>query len=67
MGEMGNAYKILIGKPEGKRLLERPTHTWEVAIRTDLRDMRRGVLDRIYLAQDKDQWWALVKTAMDLP
>jgi len=56
MGEMGSAYSILVGKPEGKKLLRRTTHRWEDSIRIDLREMRREIVDWIHLAQDRDQW-----------
>jgi hypothetical protein len=64
MGEMRNAYNILVGKLEGNRPLIRPSHKWEDNIRMDLRETQ-GVVDWIHLAQDRDQWWALVKTVMN--
>jgi hypothetical protein len=66
IGEKRNAYMILVGKPEGKRPLERPRHRWEDNIKMDLRETERDVIDRIDLAQDWDQWRALVKTVMNL-
>jgi hypothetical protein len=59
-----NAYRILVGKPEGKRPLERPT--WEDNIKMDLREIGWGGMDWIDLAQDRDQWRALVNTVMKL-
>jgi hypothetical protein len=59
MGETRNAYRILVGKPEGKRPLERPRRRWVDNIKMD------GV-DWIELAQDRDQWRALVNTVMNL-
>jgi hypothetical protein len=55
MGAMRNAYKILVGKPEGKkRLLGRPRRRWEDNIRMDIREIGWGDVDWIYLAQDRD-------------
>jgi hypothetical protein len=66
MGEMKNAYRILVGKPEGKRQLRRPRHRWEYDIKMDLRDIVLDGMDCIHLAQDVDWWQALVKTVMNL-
>jgi hypothetical protein len=54
MGDMRNAYSILVGKPEGKRPLRRPRHEWE-DIRMDLRKIWWEHVDWSYLAQDRDQ------------
>jgi hypothetical protein len=66
MGEKRNACKILVGKPEGKRPLRRPRRRWEDNIRMDLRNIGWGDMDWIDLAQDRDQWRALVNTVMNL-
>jgi hypothetical protein len=66
MGKNRNAYRILVGKPEGKRPLGRPRHRWEDNIRMDLREIEEGGMGWIYLAQDRDQWRALVNTLMNL-
>jgi hypothetical protein len=66
MGEKRNAYGILVGKPEGKRPLGRPRRRWEDNIRMDLRDIEWGGMDWIDLAQDRDQWRALVNTVINL-
>jgi hypothetical protein len=64
IGEKGNAYRILV-KPEGKRPPGRRRRRWEDNIKMDLRDIRRGVMDWIDLAQNKYQWKALVNTVMN--
>jgi hypothetical protein len=61
-GEKINAYMILVGKPEGKRPLEIPRRRWE----DNIREMGWGGMDWIDLAQDRDQWRALVNTVMNL-
>jgi hypothetical protein len=66
MGEMRNAYKILVGKPEGKRPLGRPRQRWEDNIRMDLREIGWEGMDWVPLAQDRDQWWTLMNTVMNL-
>jgi hypothetical protein len=66
MGEMGNAYKILIGKPEGKRPLGRRRLRWEDSIRIDLKEIGRKIVDWMHLAQDRDQWRAVVNTPVNL-
>jgi hypothetical protein len=60
MGEISNAYKFLIGKPEGKTPLRRPTRRCENTIRLHLREIWWEGVDWMHLAQDKDQWRALV-------
>jgi hypothetical protein len=65
-GEKRNVYTILVGKLEGKRPLERPRRRWEDNIRINLRGIGRGGMYWIHLAQDRDQWKALVNTVMDL-
>jgi hypothetical protein len=66
MGERRKVYKVLMGKPEGKRPLGRPRPRWEDGIRMDLREIGWGNVDCIQLAQDKDRWRALAKTVMNL-
>jgi hypothetical protein len=65
-GEKRNAYRILVGKPEGKRPLGRPRHRWEDNIIMDLREIECGGMDWIDLGQDRDQWRALVNAVMNL-
>jgi hypothetical protein len=66
MGEERNLYRVLMGKPEGKRPLGRPRRRWEDGIRMDLRETDWGNVDWIQLAQDRDQWRDLLNTVMNL-
>jgi hypothetical protein len=66
MGEESYLYKVLVGKPKGKRLLGRPRHRWEDGIRMDLRETGLGVVDWIRLAQDRDRWQAVESVVMNL-
>jgi hypothetical protein len=66
MGEERKVYKVLVGKPEGKRPLGRPKHRWEDGIRMDLREIGFGGVDWIRLSQDRDWWRAVVSAVMNL-
>jgi hypothetical protein len=66
MGEERNVFKVLVGKPEGKRPLGRPRRRWENGIRMDLRVTGLGCVDWIRLAQDRDRWRAVVSSVMNL-
>jgi hypothetical protein len=66
MGEGRGVYRVLVGKPEGKRLLRRLRRRWEDNIRMDLQEVGWGCEDWIGLAQDRDRWWALVSAVMNL-
>ncbi|KAJ4432124.1 hypothetical protein ANN_20740 [Periplaneta americana] len=66
MGESRNAYRVLVGRPEGKRPLGRPRRTWEDNIKMDLREMGYNGRDWINLVQDRDRWRAYVRAAMNL-
>jgi hypothetical protein len=66
MGEETKVYKILVGKPEGKRPLGRPRRRWEDGIRMDLKEIGWGSVDWIQLAQDRDRWRAVVSAVMNL-
>jgi hypothetical protein len=55
-----------VGEPEGKRPLERPGRRWEYNIKIDLRDIGWDGMDWIDLAQDRDQWRALMNTVIHL-
>jgi len=59
-------YRVLVGKPEGRRPLGRPRRRWEDNIKTDLQEVERGGLDWIELALDRDSWRALVYAVMNL-
>jgi hypothetical protein len=67
MGEKMNAYRILVGNPEGKRPLGRPKRRWVDNIKIDLREIGWVSRDWIDLAQDRDQWRALVNAVLNLP
>jgi hypothetical protein len=65
MGEKRGAYRILVGRPEGRRPLGRPRRRWEDNIKMDLQEVGWGI-DCIELAQDRDRWQALVNAVMNL-
>ena len=65
-GEERGLYRILVGKPEGKRPLGRPRCRWVDNIRMDLQEVGCGYMDWIGLAQDRDRWWTLVSAVMNL-
>jgi hypothetical protein len=64
--EERKVYKVLVGKPEGKRPLGRPRCGWEDGIRMDLTEIGWGSVDWIQLAQERDRWRAVVNTVMNL-
>jgi hypothetical protein len=66
MGEERKVYKVLVGKPEGKRPHGRPRHRWEDGIRMDLKETGLGCVDWIRLAQVGDRWRAVVSAVMNL-
>jgi hypothetical protein len=66
MGERRNAFRVLMGKPEGRRPLGRPRHRWGDTIKMDLREIEWDGMDWIDLAEDRDQWRALVNTVTNL-
>jgi hypothetical protein len=61
-----NAYRILVGKPEGKRPLGRPRRRWVDNIKMDLREVGWDRMDWIDLAQDRDRWRVHVNAVMNL-
>ena len=66
MGEGRGVHRVLVGKPEGKRLLARPRRRWNDNIKMDLQEVGGGCEDWMELAQDRDTWRALVSTVMNL-
>jgi hypothetical protein len=64
-GEARNTYRILVGKPEGKRPLGRPRRKWVDNIKIDLRKIGWGGMEKIDLFQDRDRWMVLVNTVMN--
>jgi hypothetical protein len=63
---MRNVYNVLVGKPDRSRLLRRPRCKWAHNIKIGLREIGFGCVDWIVLAQDRDRWWTLVNTIMNL-
>jgi hypothetical protein len=66
MGERRDVYRVLVGKPEGKRPLGKPRHRWEDNIKKNLEENGCRVMDWIELAEDRDIWWRLVNAVMNL-
>ena len=66
MGEVRGVYRVLVGKPEGRRPLGRLRRRWVGNIRTDLQEVGCGYVDWIGLAQDRDRWRTLVSAVMNL-
>ena len=66
MGEGRGVYRVLVGKPGGKRPLGRPRRRWENNVKMDLQEVGCGCMDWIGLAQDSDSWRALVSAVMNL-
>jgi hypothetical protein len=65
-GEESKVYKVLVGKPEGKRPLGRPRRGCEYGIRIDLGKSGWGGVEWIQLAQNRHQWWAVVSVVVNL-
>jgi hypothetical protein len=66
MGERRGIYRVVVGKPEGKRPIGRPRHRWEDNIKMDLQEGGCGGMDWIELAEDRGMWWALANAVMNL-
>ena len=66
MGQGKGVYRVLVGKPEGKRPMGRPRRRWEDDIKMDLQDVGGSYEDWMELAQDRERWRALVSTVMNL-
>jgi hypothetical protein len=65
-GEERGVYRVLVGKPGGRRPLGRPKHRWEDNIRMDLQEVRCGDMNWFGLAQERDSWRVLVNAVMNL-
>jgi len=66
MGEVRGVYRVLVGKPEGRRSLGRPSRRWVDNIMMDLQEVGCGYMDWIGLTQDRDRWRTLVSAVMNL-
>ena len=66
MGQGRGMYRVMVGKPEGKRPLGRPRRRWEDNIKMDLQEVEGGCGDWMELTQDRDRWLELVSTVMSL-
>ena len=66
MAQSRNAYRVLVGKPEGKRSLGRSSRRWEDNIKMDLREVGCDPGDWIHLSEVRDQWRAYVRAVMNL-
>jgi len=66
LGEVRVVYRVLVGKPGGKRPMGRPRHRWEDNIKMDLQEVGCGGRDWIELAQDWDRWRAVVNAVLNL-
>jgi len=66
MGEGRGVHRVLVGKPEEKRPMGRHRRRWEDNIKMDLQEVGGDCEDWMELAEDRDRWWALVSTVMNL-
>ena len=66
MGQGREVYRVLVEKPEGKRQMGRPRRRWEDNIKMNLQEVGGGCEDWMELAEDRDRWWALVSTVMNI-
>jgi len=66
MRERRGVYRVLVGKPEGKRPLGRPRRRWEDNIKKDLQEVECWTMNWIELAEDRDRWRALVNAVMNI-
>jgi hypothetical protein len=66
MGERRDVYRVLVGKPEGKRPLGRPRRKWEGNIRMDVWEVGCKGMDWVDLTQERERWWTLVYAVMNL-
>jgi hypothetical protein len=65
MGDGRGVYRVLAGKPEGRKPPGRPRHRWEDNIKLDLQEVGCGIMDWNELAQERERWRALVSTVMN--
>ena len=65
MGEKRGMYRVLVGKPGGKRPMGRPRHRWEDNIKMDLQEVGCGGMDWIELAQDRDRWQGVLNAVVN--
>jgi hypothetical protein len=66
MGEGRGVYRVLVGKPEGKKPLVRPRCRWEDNIKMEIQEVGCGAMDWIELAQDRERWRELVDAVMNV-
>ena len=66
MSEERGVYRVLVGKPKGKRPLGRPRRRWVYNIRIDLQEVGCGYIEWIVLVQDRERWRTLVSAVMNL-
>jgi len=66
MGERRGVYRVLVGKPEGKRPLGRPSRRWEDNTKMDIQEVGYRGMDWFELAEDRDRWRALVNAVMEI-
>ena len=66
MGDRAGVYRVLLGKPEGKKPLRRPRRRCEENIKMGLQEERSGSMDWVDLVQDRDRWRALLNVVMNL-
>jgi hypothetical protein len=66
IGGVRNVLRVLVGKLEGRRPLERPRHGWEDGMKMDLREIGWGGVEWIHLALDREWWQAVVNVVMNL-
>jgi len=66
LSALRGVHRVLVGKPEGKSPLGRPRRRWEDNIKMDLQEVGGGCEDWMELSEDRNRWWALVSTVMNL-
>jgi hypothetical protein len=65
MGKRSGAYRILVGRPEGRRPLGKSRHRWKDNIKMEIKEVELGAMDWNDLAQDRDRWQTLAKVVMN--